>query len=73
MNHLKTPEKALRSYLYAIDNGLYGRAYDMLTDQAKIAGDVPLPKEVKMEKSLSRIADLETFTTYWQNTGLKIR
>jgi len=70
--NLKTPEEALRSFLYAIDNGLYGRAYNMLTDQAKVAGDVPIPKEVKMEKSLSRIANLETFTKYWQNTGLKI-
>jgi hypothetical protein len=70
--NLRTPEGALRSYLFAIDNGLYERAYNMLTDQAKVAGDVPLPKEVSMEKAISRIVDLETFRKYWQNTGLKI-
>jgi hypothetical protein len=70
--NLRTPEEALRSYLYAIDNRLYERAYNMLTDQAKIAGDVPLPKEVKMEKSISRIVDLDTFTKYWDSTGLRI-
>jgi len=69
--NMSTPPKAIASFLRALSTGLFERAYDLLTDEARHMGRVDLPKMGIWEKKLPDldITDLVSFGTWWRGLG----
>lgn len=71
--NLKTPEKAVKTYLSSIEKGLYKRAYLLLTDSAQNLDMIKFPLETIMQKEMPDVYfhNLETFENFWSKVRLK--
>jgi hypothetical protein len=65
--NLRRPEAAVRAFLASVNNSLYERGFNMLTDQARTLGPVQLPRVHQMAKRMPEadIHDLESFRNFW--------
>jgi len=63
----KKPMAAVRSFVLAVEKGLYERAYSLLTDQAQQIEKQNFPKEDPLQKKMPDLQfnDLETFKRFW--------
>jgi hypothetical protein len=67
--NLKTPEKAVESYISALKKGLHERAYNLLTDKAQKLSKLVFPKEDKMQQKMPDLyyEDLNSFKSFWNS------
>ena len=65
--NLKTPEKAVKSFFSSIKKGLYERAYNLLTDNARKLELIEFPVETEMQKEMPDVYfhNFETFENFW--------
>jgi hypothetical protein len=68
------PDYALREFLVSIDDSIYERAYNLLTDNAQIVGNISLPKINLYASKMPEInfTDLDSFSQFWSNLPFAI-
>lgn len=67
--NLKTPQKAVKSFLSSLKNGLYNQAYNQLTDNAQIQNKIDMPRENEMQKKMPdlQFENLDGFVRFWSS------